>query len=497
MKLKKFSGLLLITLLSVKIVTAQESITYEDALRMCLDNNLGIKAGQSHIDSKKREMDAQKGLFFPRVSIVGAYTMMSEDITIDMSPIKESITPLYSILSQYGDFSGIPNPDPNTAPLMPVLDDEMSTLLGRKLLTAGLDKIESADWNRVIQKKNFGTLNANVLLPVYAGGKIRAGNKVASIYHKEAVNEQNILKSELSSTLVERYFGLVLAREALKVRQEVYETMEKHMSDAKRMKEEGIIPNADFLHIKVYYSEAQREQKKAERTIDIAEEGLRNILSVTENQKLLPISSLFINDDLPELDFFLSEAHNNSLLLKKVEFKKELLATKHSVEREGYLPTVAINGNYRLAQKDLSETVPKYFVGIGLQWNIFDGATRFRNLQSTKLEAERVNLTYEKVELDLDAVITKLYNEAQMYIEEIEDLKTAEEFAEEYYRVRNKAFLQGFSTAAEVSDANLAKAKVRIERLQAMYHYDTALAKLLYYAGKSETFSEYQQKGHQ
>ncbi len=495
--LRKFLGLFLIVGLTLKIGMAQESITYEDALRICLENNLGVKAGESHIKAKKRELNAQRGLFLPQVSLLANYTMMSDDITMDMNPLKESITPLYSALSKYGNFSDVQNPDPNTSTIMPVFDDDISTMLARKKLAEGLEKIEKSDWTHVIQKKKFGALNANVLFPIYAGGKIRAGNKVASIYHKEAINEQDILVSELSSTLVERYFGLVLAKEALKVRQEVFQTMEKHMSDAQKMKDEGVIPNAEFLHIKVYYSEAQRERKKAERTIDIAEEGLQNILSAQGGMEFHPISNLFINDELPSLDLFLSEAKANSLLLKKVDFKKQLLKTKHGAELESYLPTITVAGTYRLAEKDLSETMPKYFVGVGVQWNILHGATRFRNIQASKLESERVNLTYQKVESDINAVITKLYNEAKMYMEEFEDLKTAEEFADEYYRVRQKAFLQGFSTASEVSDANLAKAKVRIERLQAMYRYDSALAKLLYYAGKSETFKDYQHNGHQ
>ncbi|PIF05334.1 MAG: hypothetical protein CSA36_07375 [Draconibacterium sp.] len=497
MMLRRFLGLVLIVGLTFKMGIAQKSITYEDALKICLENNLGIKAGQSHIKAKEKEMKAQRGLFLPRVSLFANYTMISDDITIDMNPIKESIMPLYSALSEYGNFSDVPNPDPATNTIMPTFNDDISTMLVRQNLADGLKKIEASDWNKMVQKKNFGSLNANFLLPLYAGGKVRAGNKAASIYHKEAINEQDVLVSELSSTLVERYFGLVLAREALKVRQEVFQTMEKHLSDAQKMKDEGVIPNADFLHIKVYYSEAQRERKKAERTIDIAEEGLSNLLSNQEETTFLPISNLFINDDLPSLDVFLAEAKTNSLLLKKVDFKKQLLKTKHGVELKSYLPTVAVSGTYRLAEKDISEMMPKYFVGVGVQWNIFDGATRFKKLQSSKLESERIDLTYQKVESDINAIIIKLYNEAKMYIEEFEDLKTAEAFAEEYYRVRQKAFLQGISTTSEVSDANLAKAKVRIERLQAMYHYDSALAKLLYYTGKPEAFKDYQHNGHQ
>ncbi len=481
--LKKVTLVLLILLLNATLLWSQEtnkevkSITYEDALKVCLENNLGVKAVQSQVKSKKQMLQAQRGMFLPRVSLSATYAMMSDDISMDMNPLKDAILPLYNAgqFAEYGAY----------------------TDLIRKKFAEGMKKVKAQDWNHVIQNKQFGSLNANLIMPIYAGGKIRASNKAASIYHKEALNEHEIVKSELSSSLVERYFGLVLAKEALNVRSEVLETMTEHMENAQKMKDEGVIPNADFLHIKVYYSQAKRDYKKAEYTIDIAEEGLSNLLSVTVKDSLLPVSALFINTDLPTLESFTSKAQTQSLLLKKVDFKKQLLKTKHGVEVQSYLPNVAVSGTYRLAHKDLSENMPKYFVGIGLQWNILDGALRFKNLQASKLQKQQVDLTYHKVEADIVAMVTKLYNEVQMYIAEYEDLKTAEDFADEYYRVRQKAFLQGFSTASEVSDANLAKAKVRIERLQAMYHYDVALAKLLYYSGQIEQFVSYQKKGEQ
>ena len=79
-----------------------------------------------------------------------------------------------------------------------------------------------------------------------------------------------------------------------------------------------------------------------------------------------------------------------------------------------------------------------------------------------------------------------------MYIEQLEELNTANEFADEYYNVREKAFREGMSTSSEVSDADLLLAKVRIERLQAIYQCDLALSKLLYYTGTPDKFLEYQ-----
>ena len=67
-------------------------------------------------------------------------------------------------------------------------------------------------------------------------------------------------------------------------------------------------------------------------------------------------------------------------------------------------------------------------------------------------------------------------------------------FAEEYLRVREKAFHEEMSNSTEVVDARLALTQVRIERLQAMYGYDLTLAKLLQFSGIPGEFSAYRQK---
>ena len=78
-----------------------------------------------------------------------------------------------------------------------------------------------------------------------------------------------------------------------------------------------------------------------------------------------------------------------------------------------------------------------------------------------------------------------------MYMEQITELDAAMEFTAEYSRAREKAFSEGIATATQVSDANLAVAKAKIERMQAIYAWDVALSKLLYYSGISDQFVSY------
>jgi outer membrane protein TolC len=268
--------------------------------------------------------------------------------------------------------------------------------------------------------------------------------------------------------------------------------MNLHQRDAQKLMDEGVLSYAEFLHAKVYASEADRELKKAERQIEIAQQALKNSISVNEYSRIIPISNLFYSENIPSLEYFTSKMPTESDLLKKVEYKKQLVDTKYKAQRGDFMPTIAAMGTYDIVNHDLSPYMPEYLLGIGMKWNLFEGAARSRKVQAVQMQQKQVEHVFEKTQSDLLVAVKKFYQEMQMYREQLTELETATTFAEEYYRVRKKAFSEGMATAAELSDANLALAKVRIERLQAMYQFDVALSKTLYYSGLTDELSSYQ-----
>lgn len=177
-----------------------------------------------------------------------------------------------------------------------------------------------------------------------------------------------------------------------------------------------------------------------------------------------------------------------SPLLAQVNKKKELAQQGYKAEVAGYLPTVAATGTYDLANKDLSPYMPDYVVGVGLSWTLFDGMARDRKIKAARFQQAQADDYFDKANADIKTAINKYYQELNMYLEQLRMLDSAMEFTQEYYRARQKAFAEGMATSTQVSDASLAVAKAKIERLQAMYGYDAALSKLLYYSGISDQF---------
>ena len=66
--------------------------------------------------------------------------------------------------------------------------------------------------------------------------------------------------------------------------------------------------------------------------------------------------------------------------------------------------------------------------------------------------------------------------------------------AQENLKLREEAFLQGFSTSAELVDAQLFLSLVQLERSAAAYKYVVKLADTLALAGETYRFQEFRQR---
>ncbi len=467
-------------------------LTFNDAYQQMNQNSHVLKQADYEVREKEADKKAAFGLRTPKVFVSATAVKMADPLTLDLTPVRDAITPLYETLGKYGNFSGVPNPDPATSGVMPTLPDNVSTNVIRAKLLEGEASINAAEWDKMIQEKQFATVNANVVWPIYTGGKINAANKASQINEEEAGLKAKQKEGELLSELATRYYGLVLAEQACKVRAQVAEAMKKHLFDSQKLSEQGQIAKVEFLHAQVASSDAERELKKANREASIVERALLNTLAVEDTTGIVPASKLFILKNVENEEFFINLALQNNPLLQQVDSKRELAATGVKLEKSNYLPSMALTGTYTLAQKDLSPYVPQWMVGLGLNWSLFEGNSRNRKLQAARFKVDQVDEAGLKAEEDIKTIIRKLHQQLGMEVEQLDELDKTLEFAQTYVDSRNKAFHEGLSTSTELVDANLLLAKVKIERLQALYSYDVTLATLLQVCGSPEMFVQYQ-----
>ena len=469
----------------------RQQLSFEQAYQMMEKNNPGLLRMKEQVKQKEFEQKAKRGLYLPTVSLNAQAVTMSDPLHLDLTPVRDAIVPLYNTLGTYGVFSGVPNPDPNTNQMLPVLPDEVSTQAVRENLLAAAQEVQAGDWDRMIQEKSFATVSAGFSWPIYAGSKIQGANEAAAVNLGISKEEVRVEQGALLTELVQRYYGLELGLQVVKVREQMQQSMENHYQDAKLMFNNGVIAKVELLHAEVSRNEAAREYKQAVRNLDIIRSGLAATLANDSLEAVTPSSHLFINKELSGLAEWVSKAKRENPQLKQIQGKRELVNIQHKVEKRDYLPSVAAMGNYNLADKDLSPYMPDWLIGVGMKWTLFEGMGRKNKIHASETLHNQVEFAEQKAHSDLKAYLTKLYQELHMQMEQKTELETTLELANEYAESTEKAFNEGFATSTSVVEAYTKVAQVKALRLKVLYDYDVALARFLQASGTPEEFTAY------
>jgi outer membrane protein TolC len=467
-------------------------LSLEEVIELLKTDNLHIQASEYEMSRAEETRRAQKGLYFPKVELGATFTQMSEPLELDLTPVRDAILPAYdliggqnALLQNLTDYMGA------TGTLDPATYQSFSE--GINQLNQGRDAAVSAinngEWVKTIQEEQFAVVDASVLMPLYTGGKIKAANKAAEakLEISQAKNQQ-VVSQEITS-VVERYFGLRLAMNVEGVRKEVVTGMEKHLNDAVKMEENGMVARAERLHAEVALANAERELKKSQNMVELMQTALKN--SLATNQPVKPTTDLFISPKSEKLQENIDRAREANPAIMQLKAQEKLAQQGITKERAAWYPNVFAFGQADIANYQLSEYMPEWMVGVGLKVNLFDGLAKVRKVQAAKLQHMEVQKWQEKAQLDIATGVVQVFQQLTQASDNYESAQKSLEFAQEYVRVRQKAFAEGFATSTEVVDSQLNLAKVETEILKAKYDYDVSLARLLALGYRSEQITDF------
>lgn len=440
-------------------------VTFEQALDIAVGGSPRLEALKWEQQSALNERRAAMGLRSPSIGLTAAYVRTQKTWEVTGGDLAGGI------FDELGDM-GVTIPDDIAGAATGLLDRFGFTILPRE----------------------FATVGASITVPVFTGGKINAANRSARIAEENVSEKGRQIEGELMSELVERYYGLLLAEQAVQVRQQVVDAMRQHLSDALALEQNGVIARSERLYVEVKLYEAERDLTDALSQAATTRSALSNTLN--SDLAFRPVSAMFILRDIPSVDRFREWALENNPQLQQVELGRQLAVQGVTLARSEFYPQVAGIAGGNLYKYNLSKRMPNWVVGAGVSFKIFDGLQKEHKLASAKNTVRSVESLQVKAEKDIALLVEKLYNELLNNAGRMPAVEKSIEFATEYLRVMNISFREGVSTSVDIIDAELNLAANRIEKLQTAYQYDLALAKLLEAAGLSGDFMRYARSGN-
>ena len=297
------------------------------------------------------------------------------------------------------------------------------------------------------------------------------------------------VRGRLVVEVVERYFGVELARRAVAIRKEAVGVVKQHLHDVEILAEEGVAVESERLYAEFRLAEAERDLSRAQLQFSTAQEALLTSLGMSKVP--LPTTPMFLLRKLEPLDFFVCTAELRNPQLGEVAKMRELARMNLRLHRAEFFPEIVAMGGVLFCDHQLSSLVPRMAVGVGLNFKIFDGLNRECSYSVARLQLRQVEALETKAERDIVLLIKDLYNDVEAVMSTVEAVERSERFAEEFLRTQRLAFREGAATSTDVVDAVLSLSRAKLEKVQTAYEFDLALARLLEASGMGEEFVRY------
>ena len=331
------------------------------------------------------------------------------------------------------------------------------------------------------------------VLPLYSGGQIPAAQAAAAAAVRQASAERDLEAQSQGLQLVQMYFGQQLARQALEVRSDVRDGLQRHVDDAVKLEREGFATKAQRLQATVARDQAEREYQRAVSDLDTISASLANLLR--SDRPIATTTPLFVISTPPgPLETFREAALAQHPQIRRLEALGEQASEGVKVQQAKLKPQVYAFGQYDLHREDALITDPDWAFGIGLKYTFLSGSNRPRQIAAAREQEFQAEAGLREARNQITSGVTKAYNDLESARQQFLLLDSSIALARESLRLQELSFREGQVTSLDVIDARLQLGGAMVERAQAAYGYDVALARLLEISGRLDHYHDYFRK---
>lgn len=331
------------------------------------------------------------------------------------------------------------------------------------------------------------------VLPLYTGGVIPAAQRAASAAHEQASAEREAQRQSLTVQLAQAYFGQRLAEQAVDVRRDVRDGLNRHLSDAEKLEREGFATRAQRLQATVARDKAEREYQKTVNDLATLKAALSTLLR--SGGEVQPVSPLFVQRvPLEPVASFERTAQARQPQIARLRAMVAQAEQGVRVQQAKLKPQIFAFGQYDFRRRDEMLTDPDWAFGIGLKYTFLSPNSRPAQISAARAQQDQAEAGLREAENQVALGVRKAWNELETARQQFVLLDSSIAQAQENLRLQELAFREGQATSLDVIDARLGLGGARVERAQAAYQYDIALAQLLEVSGQMDRFEEFRRR---
>ena len=431
-----------LSIVNCQLSIAQKSFTLEQLKDSALNNNISLRNAKRSVDAAEEQRKEAFTKYFPTISGTGFWFNANKGMAKMDVNMSDYITPeMAQGIAQSG--------------ILPV---EALASLGQPISM------------EMMKKGVMGSVVA--MQPVFAGGQIINGNKLAKVGEDVSRLQLQLSENEVEKTVEQYYWQIVSLEEKLKTIDAVEAMLNDIHKDVSVAVEAGVILRNDLLQVELRQNDVESQRLTLNNNISILRMILTQYCGLQTTDFTLSYN--------PEVQSPMIEKQDHQLaLLNTTEYQLldkqvEAATLQHKMTVGSYMPTVAVGGG--LVYHNMMESGRSFGMLMAtVSIPISDWWGGSHAIKRKKIERQKaIDQLADNSEL-LKINMQSAWNNVQEAYQQLSIAQRSIEQATENLRLNRDYYQAGISTMSDLLEAQLLYQQSLDKRTDAYTNYHNKL----------------------
>jgi outer membrane protein TolC len=267
-----------------------------------------------------------------------------------------------------------------------------------------------------------------------------------------------IAERGLLVTIVQSYYGLVVAQRKYATAQQAAAESQRFTDISQKLERGGEVAHSDVLKAQIQYQQQQRDLQEAKLAMERSRLDLAVLLFADFNQNFTLVDDLQTPQSLPSFPEVQQMAGHNNPQLRVAMATLEQANQDVAAAWNGFLPSLGLDYFYGIdathfATRTTGAPNLGYAAAVTLELPVWNWGANRAKLKQAGLQRNQTRVELSFAQRQLLSNVRSFYNEAQTAHAELESLNRSAEMAAESLRLTTLRYQAGEASVLEVVDA--------------------------------------------
>jgi outer membrane protein TolC len=282
------------------------------------------------------------------------------------------------------------------------------------------------------------------------------------------------------------YYTHMQAKQVVGVTEEAYRSAQEHLKQVEAFYSVGRRPQFDVTKAEVDVANANVAAITARNQARVTRLQLENAIGLRFRGPIIVADTFEVRPFDQSLDSLETGALSARPDIRAAELRVEASDELAGAATSQHFPILAATGTYTWSNFKTWPLYNRWVAGVTLSLPLFQGFALVAAEQQAEANADVARSDFRTVMENARLDVEQNYLTVHEALERISASVKLVESSEQSYLLAERQYAAGVASAIEVSDAQLTLSNARITRIQALFDYNSAYARLLRAIGRTQ-----------